>query len=192
MRTEIRQENENDVETVACLIRTAFENSEFGYGGEAELVEKLRKSHAFVPQLSLVALVEEKIVGHILFTKVGVGETTQLALAPLAVLPEYRRRGIGTALIARGHEIAAQLGYEYSIVLGDLYFYSQSGYQSASLYGVRAPLEEMQPHLSAIRLQKNAAPLKATVAYDAAFGIEPPTAVSNELIDAGDSVESSF
>ena len=61
-----------------------------------------------------------KIVGHIMFTKAMVGNKAVLALAPLSVLPEYQKKGIGAALIKEGHRIAGELGYGYSVVLGIL------------------------------------------------------------------------
>ncbi|MCD8391952.1 MAG: N-acetyltransferase, partial [Cloacibacillus porcorum] len=84
----------------------AFENAEHRDGTEHELVARLRKSGVFVPELSLVAEEEGRIVGHIMFTRIGLGEARALALAPLSVLPEFQRRGVGSRLMAEGHRIA--------------------------------------------------------------------------------------
>lgn len=115
---EIRQENVNDYEQVYNVIKTAFEMAEHRDGNEQDLVISLRKSKSFIPELSLVAVKDNKVIGYILFTKVKVGDSIELALAPLAVLPEYQRKGIGTSLVKEGHRIAKQLNYNYSIVLG--------------------------------------------------------------------------
>ena len=69
----------------------------------------------WIPELSLVAVEDEKIVGHILFTKAVVQGVEVLALAPLSVLPDYQNRGIGLSLMKEGHSIAHKLGYEYSV-----------------------------------------------------------------------------
>ena len=70
--------------------------------------------------LYLVAEMDGKIVGHIMFTRAKVEENTVLALAPLSVLPKYQRRGIGVSLINAGHKIAKELGYVYSIVFNGI------------------------------------------------------------------------
>ena len=131
---EIRKENVNDYEEVYNVIKTAFEKAEHSDGKEQELVIELRKSNSFIPELSLVALEENKIVGYILFTKIKIGNSTELALAPLAVLPKYQRKGIGTKLIKEGHKIAKQLNYNYSVVLGNNKYYSRLGYITANKY----------------------------------------------------------
>ena len=95
----IRQENKNDYEEVYNVIKTAFETAEHSDGNEQDLVVALRKSDNFIPELSLVAVMNNKIVGYILFTKIKIGKQEELALAPLGVLPEYQKQGIGSALI---------------------------------------------------------------------------------------------
>lgn len=167
----IRQETERDHETVYALIREAFATAEHRDGNEQDLVAALRKGTAFVPELSLVAEEDGRLVGHILFTKVQVGDTTQLALAPLAVLPEYQHRGVGTALIARGHEIAAKLGYPYSIVLGSPEFYGRSGYLPAERYRIAAPFDVPPECFMAYPLSQPEKPISGTVQYAPEFGI---------------------
>ena len=81
----------------------------------------------------LVAEAEGRIVGHVLFTKAEVQGHPVLALAPLSVLPEQQRKGIGTALIKEGHRIAAELGFPYSVVLGSENYYPRSGYTPADV-----------------------------------------------------------
>ena len=69
----IRQENAKDHREVYGLIKEAFASAEHANGNEQDLVDALRKGEAFIPELSLVAVSDEKIVGHILFTKAKVG-----------------------------------------------------------------------------------------------------------------------
>ena len=114
----IRQESKNDYEEVYNVIKTAFETAEHSDGNEQDLVVALRKSDNFIPELSLVAVMDNKIVGYILFTKIKVDKQEELALAPLVVLPEYQKQGIGRTLIQEGHKKAKELGYHYSVVLG--------------------------------------------------------------------------
>lgn len=168
---EIRQENMNDYEQVYNVIKTAFEKAEHSDGNEQDLVVALRKSNSFIPELSLVAVDENKIIGYILFTKIKIGNSIELALAPLAVLPEYQRKGIGTMLIKEGHEIARQLNYNYSIVLGSNKYYPRLGYISASKYNIKAPFDVENDYFMAIKLNENAKAISGIVEYDEVFGI---------------------
>ena len=167
----IRQEQSSDYHTVYEIVKSAFQNAQHSDGNEQDLVEALRSSKAFVPELSLVAIYNGTLAGHILFTKATVNGKVVLALAPLSVLPAYQREGIGQALIAEGHRIARDLGYEYSVVLGDTQYYRRAGYRPARFFGIKAPLDVPDANFMAIQLQPTAECLNGTVAYDPAFGI---------------------
>ena len=168
---KIRQETMADYCSVYEVVKAAFAAAEQSDGNEQDLVIALRKTRSFIPELSLVATMHGKIVGHILFTKVSIGGHTELALAPLSVLPTYQKQGIGTALIAQGHRIAKELGYHYSVVLGDAQYYSKAGYLPASLYGIKAPFPAPDENFMAIRLNPSAKSHNSTILYDPAFGV---------------------
>ena len=167
----IRQEERQDYVEVNNLIKTAFDTAEHSDGTEQDLVIKLRESDAFISRLSLVSIINEKIVGHILFTTVKIGDTTQLALAPLSVLPSYQRQGVGLSLIHEGHKIAEELGYDYCIVLGSEHYYPKAGYLSAKEYGIYPSFEVPSQNFMAIRLNPNAQKITGTVEYAKEFGI---------------------
>lgn len=167
----IRTERPDDYEAVYSLVERAFASAEHSDGNEQDLVAALRKGEAFVPELSLVAEIDGKIVGHILFTEANVGTDTVLVLAPLSVLPEYQKQGIGTALIQEGHRVARKLGYAYSLVLGSETYYPRCGYLPAESFGVEVP-EGMPPaNFLAIRLREDAKPIHGAVTYVKEFGI---------------------
>lgn len=168
---EIRQENKSDYEEVYNVIRTAFETAEHSAGNEQDLVVALRDSTNFIPELSLVAVQDNKIIGYILFTKIVIGEYEELALAPLGILPEYQKRGIGTKLIEEGHKIARKLGYHYSIVLGSNKYYPKFGYIPASQYGIIAPFEVPNENFMAIKLNDTNKEITGIVKYAKEFGI---------------------
>lgn len=168
---EIRQENVNDYNEVYNVVKEAFEKAEHSDGDEQDLVVRLRKSGSFVPELSLVAQTEDKIIGHILFTEIKIGSSAELALAPLAVLPEYQRKGVGISLIREGHRIAKSLGYNYSVVLGSPKYYSKEGYIPASKYNIKPPFDVENDFFMAVKLNENAGTISGTVQYDKAFGI---------------------
>ena len=168
---KIRQENKNDYEEVYNLIKKAFETAEHSDYNEQDLVVSLRNSKNFIPELSLVAIKDNKIVGYILFTKIEIGPYTELALAPLAVLPEYQKQGIGKALIDKGHQIAKELSYHYSVVLGSEKYYSKFGYEPAIIYGIKAPFEVPSEKFMAIKLKNTDKKIKGVVKYAEEFGI---------------------
>lgn len=167
----VRQENKHDYEEVYNVLKTAFETAEHSDGNEQDLVVDLRKSDNFIPELSLVAVKDDKIVGYILFTKIKIGKYEELALAPLGVLPEYQRQGIGSALIKQGHKIAKKLGYHYSIVLGSDKYYPRFGYIPAKEYGILAPFDVPDENFMAIKLNDTNEIIKGTVKYAKEFGI---------------------
>lgn len=168
---KIRKENRSDYDEIYNLIKLAFKTAEQSDGNEQDLVVKLRESSSFIPELSLVAIKEDKIVGYILFTKIRIGEYEELALAPLSVLPEYQGQGVGTKLIEEGHRIAKKLGFDYSIVLGSDKYYSKFGYVPASIYNIKPPFQVDDKNFMAIKLNDNEKMVNGVVKYDKAFGI---------------------
>ncbi len=152
MEVIIRKENKKDYVTVYNLVKSAFEVAEITDHNEHNLVKKLRKSDAFIPELSLVAEVDGKIVGHIMFTKIKVAGEILLALAPLAILPQYQGKGIGGMLTMEGHKIATDLGYRGVVVLGHPDYYPRFGYMTASTFGIKAPFEVPDEVLMALEM----------------------------------------
>lgn len=162
---EIRKETKQDYEEVYKIVKEAFASAEHSDGNEQDLVVSLRDSDSFIPELSLVAIKDDKIVGHILFTKIKIGEDEELTLAPLAILPEYQRQGIGKKLIERGHKIAKELGYHYCVVLGSERYYPKTGYVPASRYGIKAPFEVLNENFMAIKLNDTNQEINGIVEY---------------------------
>ena len=168
---EIRKETENDYKEVYNVVKTAFETAEHSDGNEQDLANELRNSDNFIPELSLVAIENNKIVGYILFTKIELGNNTEIALAPLAVLPEYQKQGVGSKLIEEGHKIAKKLGYHFSIVLGSEKYYPKFGYVPAIQYGIEAPFDVSSENFMAKKLNDTNTEIKGVVRYAKEFGI---------------------
>ena len=167
----IRQEHNKEFHSIYALVKAAFESAEHADGNEPDLVNALRKSDSYIPELSLVAEIDGKIVGHIMFTKLKIGNQVQLALAPLSVLPDYQKQGIGTALIQEGHTRARALGYEYSVVLGSEKYYPRTGYLPAKNYGIFAPFNVPDENFMACKLSEDAPAISGVVQYAKEFGI---------------------
>lgn len=166
----IRQETTSDASAIYELVKTAFSSAEHSDGNEQDLVVLLHKSPSFQPALSLVAEENAKIIGYILFSEIKIGGKTAIAPAPLAVLPEHQRKGVGLALLAEGHRIAKNLGYGISVVLGSETYYPKAGYVPASQFGIVCPFEGVpDENYMALPLQEPAGHWNGTVTYDKAF-----------------------
>ncbi len=137
----IRLEEEKDHREVENLNREAFWNLYKMGCDEHYLVYKLRKHADFVKELNFVAEIDGKIVGNIMYTKSFVvdekGEKhNTLTFGPLAVLPEYQRKGVGKTLINHTKEIAKRMGYPAIIIYGDYNNYCASGFVSCKRFGI--------------------------------------------------------
>ena len=155
----IRVEQELDYKIVEGVIENAFLNAELTDNQEHNLVNRLRKSSEFIPELSLVAEIDNKIVGHILFTKINIesnkGSFESLALAPLSVLLDYQNKGVGKALMNYGLEVAKNLGYESVVVLGHENYYPKFGFKKASEFDIKPPFEVPDEAFMALELNEN-------------------------------------
>ena len=149
----IRPEEPHD----AAAIRFVNEQA-FGGLAEASAIEALRARGAVT--LSLVAVIDARVVGHLLFTPITIESPDRsrpgLGLAPLSVLPDYQRQGIGTALMNAGLEECRRLGYEIIIVLGHPAYYPRFGFERASRYGVRFEFEAPDEACMILALQPGA------------------------------------
>jgi len=166
----IRSESIGDENEIYELVKSAFSRAEHSDGTEQDLVNNLRRSDAYIKELSLVATLDGKIVGFILFTKVKISGVEVLALAPLAVLPGYQSKSIGGRLILKGHEIAKGLGFRGSIVLGSENYYPKFGYEKASQYKIVAPFDVPDKNFMAIELLEHGlTDVEGIVEYSSCF-----------------------
>ncbi|MFR4114459.1 MAG: GNAT family N-acetyltransferase [Alphaproteobacteria bacterium] len=159
----IRKEQPADYAAVYELVKQAFEHAEHTDHNEHNLVNRLRQSPFYLPELALVAETGGIIVGHIMFTETRVGDSRQLLLAPLSVLPEYQNCGIGSALIKEGHRKAKELGYEYCFLVGHAGYYPRFGYVRASALGVTCSLEFPDENIMVCDLQNQNIQLNASL-----------------------------
>lgn len=143
MHIVIRQEKEKDYKSVFDLVEKAFRDLEVSDHNEHYLIERLRKSEAFIPELSLVAENEGLVIGHILITRIKIKnwdeEHESLILAPVSVLPDYQNFGIGGKLIIKAHEIATKLGYKSILLVGHEIYYPRFGYKQLSSFDIKQP-----------------------------------------------------
>jgi putative acetyltransferase len=131
----IRAETPGDRKSVHRVNELAFPTP-----SEADLVDALRENAH--PYISLVAIDEDQVVGHIFFSPVTIESAsdsfTAMGLAPMAVLPEYQRRGIGTLLVREGLQECRRIGHDVVVVLGHPEYYPRFGFVRASSKGLRS------------------------------------------------------
>lgn len=139
----------------------------FGQPDEANLVDRLRADGDALVELVVEA--EGRIVGHIMFSRLGIGAITGAALAPLAVVPAHQRRGIGEALTRAGLDRCRTLGVPAVVVLGHPDYYPRFGFDAALAVPLGAPFAG--PSLMAIELTPGALAGGGALRYAPAFGI---------------------
>ncbi len=176
MNIDVQQEKKTDEAFVFEIIKEAFQDEEYSDQQEHFLVERLRKSDAFIPQLSLIARFENQIIGHILMTKIKIknqGNTyDSLALAPVSVLPKFQGKGVGTQLIKEAHKKAKELGFDSIILLGHKDYYPKFGYKQAHTFDIELPFEVPKENCMAIELTKGALKnISGVVEYPKEFGL---------------------
>ena len=164
---ELRAEGPEDVAAINHVNRLAF-----GQPDEAEIVARLRTSDAFIPELSIVAEDEGEVVGHILFTRVRLDPPTRvrlISLAPMAVLPERQRQGIGSALVRRGLELARELGEEVVVLVGHPEYYPRFGFEPASGFGLTNPFPGTEEAFFALALRDDVPVPPGRIVYPKEF-----------------------
>jgi len=135
---KIREEIPQDIDAIRAINEKAF-----GQLQEANIIDRLRANCDGL--LSVVALKDEKIIGHILFSPVTIegnhGILKGIGLAPMAVLPEFQRQGVGSELVQAGIQILRKSKCPFIIVLGHPEYYPRFGFERAPLYGIKSQWE---------------------------------------------------
>ncbi|MFM7427044.1 MAG: GNAT family N-acetyltransferase [Elainella sp.] len=149
---EFRAEQPADLKVIREVNLAAF-----GRDNEANLVEQLRGLSSVV---SFVAAESGQIIGHILFSPVEVvgncGALPIWGLAPLAVLPAYQRRGVGSLLVRQSLAACTELGCGAVVVLGNPAFYSRFGFVTAKPKGLTCEYEVPDEAFMVLGLKQDA------------------------------------
>jgi putative acetyltransferase len=144
----VRAETPDDHDTIRRIVDEAF-----GDTITSKIVDGIRASDRFVPELSLVAVSEEQSLGHVISSYVDVvpGTSRVLQVGPLAVVPSHQRQGIGTALMQETIRIADELGEPLLLIEGSPQYYGRFGFTRADAVGIEPPPEAHGPQYFMIR-----------------------------------------
>ena len=162
----IRPETEADRPAVRAANEAAFETTL-----EADVIDVLRGESIEV--ISLVAERDDAVVGHILFSRVTLAEYPELrlmGLGPMAVIPQYQRSGVGSALVREGLAQCKQLDIHAVVVLGHPEYYPRFGFVRASRYAIRSEYDVPDDVFMIVELKRGALKgVSGLIRYDKAF-----------------------
>jgi putative acetyltransferase len=163
---DVRTETPADFDAIRAVHTEAFAPSPV----EAKLVDDLRAEGALVTDLCLVATESEVVIGHIAYSRATLDSGHEiLVLAPMGVLPEHQRQGVGTQLIGQSMRRAVLTDFPLVSVLGHLDYYPRFGFEPASPLGIHAPFEVPDEAWMARPLPRYTPEARGTVRYPAAF-----------------------
>ena len=162
----IRPETEKDKTAIQEINQSAFETF-----AEATLVDTLREQCD--PIISLIAEEDRKVVGHIMFSPVTLSGSSDLkimGLAPMAVLPKYQQKSIGSALVQAGLDECKKLGFGAVVVLGHTKYYPKFGFTPAARFGINCEYDVPEEAFMVLELEPTyLTGAKGKVKYHSAF-----------------------
>lgn len=171
MTPTIRHETAADHEAVRHVNRLAF-----GRDDEAGLVDALRSGG--YSRVSLVAEIDGAVVGHILFSDLPIltdnGIVSALSLAPMAVLPDFQKKGIGSALVQKGLEICRGAGHHIVVVLGHPDYYPRFGFSAKLAEPLSSPFSGGASWMAAALVPGALDGVEGWVQYPPPFGTDSP------------------
>lgn len=173
---EITDVTVNDYSEIDMVIRQAFENTDHGYHQEAKIARTIRADASFDRRLEVEAKKDNVIVGHAMLSEIKVvGSNLNrsiLCLAPVSVLPNNQKAGVGTAMIEELERRAKKTSYPAIHVLGWPKYYARFGYRPASNFGIKAPFE-VDDNVVMIKelMQNSLTEIQGTIEYSQAFNV---------------------
>jgi putative acetyltransferase len=171
----IRRESSSDIADVRAVQVAAFraprfrEPNEIDEPGEAALLDALRLAREWIPSLSIVAMVNDEIVGHVVTTRGYVDDVPVLGLGPIAVRPDTQGIGVGSALVHATVGAAEALDEPLIALLGDPVYYSRFGFVASTNIGIAAPDETWGPNFQVRTLSQYAPSIRGRFRYAAPF-----------------------
>jgi putative acetyltransferase len=179
----IRPETHKDYKDIVSLVLRSFkEGTPYSDGTDVvALIEEIRDSKYYIPELSFVALLENKVVGHFMFSHFPLSKTKEgghhnnaktdiVMLAPVAVHADHFKQGIGTAMLTQGIKKVKELDYRGITVEGDFNFYNRVGFETSSNYDIYPtsgyPMEEPRCMMCQETYPGSLAEIEGFIVYD--------------------------
>lgn len=168
----VRAESEHEHAAIAALVEAAF-----GSTAEVDLIAAIRGSDGYLPDLSLVAVIDGVVVGHVMLSRVTVDDAGTrhevLSLAPLAVAPDHQGIGVGSHLVREATRRAATTDFPAVVLEGSPGYYGRLGFAPAADSGITMDLPEWAPLEAAqvFRLPRWDPAIRGRVAYPPAFDV---------------------
>lgn len=141
----------------------------FGGDVEVELLQRIWASPDYLPDLELVAMLQDRVVGHVLNSRAHVGQIAVVALGPLAVAPTHQRTGIGSALMTEVIHRASAVGETMIGLLGHPTYYPRFGFRRGTELGVLPPTPMADDAPFMLRALNGADVARGTFRYSSAF-----------------------
>jgi putative acetyltransferase len=177
----VEPEDDSDHDAIASVVSRAF-----GSPIEARLIDAIRASESFVAGWSLVAVIDNHIVGHVMvsYATLQTGEDGRRTpnLSPLSVDPDYQGRGIGSALVRAVAQLVDSAGEPLIVLEGNPVYYARFGFEHAAPRGITLPLPDWAPSEAAqiLRLSAYAPDVRGHVIYPPAFDLVADLPAPNE------------
>jgi len=166
----VRREAAADVSATRAVQVAAFQKQDANREpAEALLLDALRVCDGWLPELSIVAELDDIVVGHVVTTRGFVGDTPVLGLGPIGVLPSHQGRGIGLALMHASIGAADALAEPLIALLGSPDYYSRFGFVASTTVGVTAPDPAWGPAFQIRTLTMHRAEIRGRFAYAGPF-----------------------
>ena len=181
-KVTIRPEEKRDYRSIVSLILRSFrEGTNYSDGTDVvALVEEIRVSPFYIPELSFVAEKDGQVVGHFLFSRFPLSTTPEggcyhndsgmVMLAPVSVHADYFRQGVGTAMLTQGIEEVRKAGFRGITVEGNFNFYNRVGFRTSSEFGIYPtsgyPLQEPRCMMAQETFAGSMAGIHGYVVYD--------------------------
>ena len=160
MKIILRNEEENDYNIVEELTREAFWNVYVPGCDEHLLIHNLRKAKEFISALDIVAVLDNQIVGNIVYAEAKVFDADKehivLTFGPLSVLPAYQNKGIGAQLIEYTIQLAKEMRYKAIIIYGDPDYYKRFGFKASKEYNITNKEKKYPVSLLVLELYQSA------------------------------------
>ncbi|MDO1604730.1 N-acetyltransferase [Lactobacillus sp. YT155] len=168
----VRPIKNNEFQKSQELVKRVFEKAEFS-DHEEVLIGKLRQETQYIPELDIVAVEDDELIGYVMLSTIQIGDYAKaLCLGPIAVADDHQGMGIGAELIKYAENMATDLGFEAIHIMGYPEYYGRFGYEKASKFDISVDYPVEDKYFLIKELEPGAlSEVKGLIEYQKSFGI---------------------